>query len=37
MDEINGKSYKVQVISPNSFTIGDTRAFSAYVNGGIAT
>jgi len=37
MHEINGQSYKIQVVSPNSFTIGDTRAFSSYVNGGIAT
>ena len=36
MTEINGKEFKVEVKSINSFTIGDTRGFSPYVNGGIA-
>lgn len=37
MTEINGKEYKIEVKSPHSFAIGDTRAFSPYVSGGIAT
>lgn len=37
MTEINGKEFKIEVKSPHSFFIGDTRNFSAYTNGGIAT
>lgn len=36
MTEINGQSFKIEVKSPGSFTIGDTRGFSPYVGGGIA-
>lgn len=36
MTEINGQSFKIEVKSPHSFTIGDTRKFSPYVGGGIA-
>lgn len=37
MTEINGKEFKVEIKSPHSFLIGDTRGFSAYEQGGIAT
>lgn len=37
MTEINGKQFKVEIKSPHSFLIGDTRNFSSYENGGIAT
>lgn len=37
MTEINGKQFKITVKSPYSFTIGDTRSFSSYVSGGIAS
>lgn len=37
MAEINGKQFKIEVKSPHSFTIGDTRGFSNYESGGIAT
>lgn len=37
MTEINGKEFKIEVKSPHSFLIGDTRQFGAYVEGGIAT
>ena len=37
MTEINGLEFKVEVKSPDSFIIGDTRAFSPYATGGIAT
>lgn len=36
MEEINGKQYQITVRSPDSFTIGDTTKFGAYVSGGIA-
>ena len=36
MEEINGKSFKITVKSPHSFTIGDTSGFSAYLSGGMA-
>jgi hypothetical protein len=35
MTEINGQSFKIEIKSPHSFTIGDTRSFSPYVSGGI--
>lgn len=37
MSEINGKQFKVEVKTPESFFIGDTKKFSEYLNGGIAT
>ncbi len=37
MSEINGRQFKIEVKSPHSFTIGDTREFSNYESGGIAT
>lgn len=37
MTEINDKEYKIEVKSPHSFAIGDTRQFSPYTSGGIAT
>ena len=37
MSEINGKEFKIQIKSPHSFLIGDTRQFSPYLGGGIAT
>ena len=37
MTEINGKEFKIEIKSPNSFLIGDTRQFSAYESGGIAS
>ena len=37
MTEINDKIYKVKVINPNSFKIGDTTSFNPYITGGIAT
>lgn len=36
MSEINGKQFKIDIKSPHSFTIGDTREFSPYLGGGIA-
>jgi hypothetical protein len=36
MTEINGKEFKVEIKSPHSFLIGDTRGFSSYETGGIA-
>ena len=36
MTEINGKQFKIDIKSPHSFTIGDTREFSPYLGGGIA-
>eukprot|EP00048_Salpingoeca_helianthica_P016079 m.230351 g.230351 ORF g.230351 m.230351 type:complete len:1021 (-) comp17989_c0_seq1:244-3306(-) len=36
MTELNGTVHKITVINPHSFRIGDTRAFSPYVRGGIA-
>lgn len=37
MSEINGKEFKIEIKSPHSFLIGDTRQFSSYLEGGIAT
>lgn len=37
MTEINGKEYKIKVTGPCQFSIGDTTAFSDYVNGGVIT
>ncbi len=37
MTEINEKQFKIEVKSPHSFIIGDTRGFSSYESGGIAT
>lgn len=37
MTEINGKEFKIEIKSPHSFLIGDTRDFSHYVSGGIST
>lgn len=37
MTQINGQPYKIKVRSPDSFSIGDTRAFDNYFSGGIAT
>ena len=36
MTEINGKEFKVEIKSPHSFLIGDTRGFIPYETGGIA-
>lgn len=36
MTQINSKSFKIEVKSPESFTIGDTRQFSPYSEGGVA-
>lgn len=36
MEKINGKMFKIEVKSPESFTVGDTRAFGEYQEGGIA-
>jgi hypothetical protein len=37
MTQINGKQFKIEIKSPHSFIIGDTRNFSPYIGGGIAT
>lgn len=37
MTGINGKQFKVEVKTPGTFSIGDTRSFGVYENGGIAT
>ncbi len=37
MTQINGKSYKIKVLSPDSFSIGDTTQYDNYITGGIAT
>ncbi|XP_003746538.1 ubiquitin-like modifier-activating enzyme 1 [Galendromus occidentalis] len=37
MAEINGKEFKIKVLGPFTFSIGDTSAFGDYVRGGIAT
>lgn len=36
MEEVNGKQFQINVRSPDSFTIGDTTKYGAYVSGGIA-
>ena len=36
MTEINGQTYQIKVLSPTSFTIGDTSSFSPYERNGIA-
>ena len=36
MTEVNGKMFKIQIKSPESFTIGDTSKFGEYEEGGIA-
>lgn len=36
MTEINGKEFKIEIKSPHSFLIGDTRGFSPHTGGGIA-
>lgn len=33
---INGQMFKIDIKSPHSFCIGDTRSFQAYEGGGIA-
>lgn len=35
MDEINGKQFRIKVLSPTSFSIGDTSAFGSYKREGI--
>lgn len=37
MTELNGREFKVKVLGPFTFSIGDTSSFSDYVRGGIAT
>jgi len=37
MDQVNDKVFKIEVLGPYTFSIGDTTAFSDYVSGGIAT
>ena len=37
MEEINGKSFEIKVLSPYSFSIGDTSKFSDYKREGVAT
>jgi ubiquitin-activating enzyme E1 len=37
MTGINGQKFTVEVKTPGSFTIGDTRSFGIYENGGIAS
>jgi len=37
MDEVNDKVFKIEVLGPYSFSIGDITGFSDYVSGGIAT
>lgn len=37
MYEINGHEFKVKVLSPFSFCIGDTRHYGKYLRGGIFT
>lgn len=38
MTELNGcEPKKVNVLGPYTFSIGDTRSYSTYVRGGIAT
>ena len=37
MVELNNMEAKITVVSPTSFTIGDTRQFSPYISGGMAT
>ena len=34
MTEVNNKVFKVKVIGPGSFSIGDTKAFGAYTGEG---
>ena len=36
MSEVNGKEFKIKVLGPYSFSIGDTTAFSKYIRGGYA-
>lgn len=36
MSEINDKEFKIKVMGPFSFSIGDTSKFHEYENGGIA-
>ena len=36
LDSINGALFKVEVMTFNKFKIGDTRAFSEYIRGGLA-
>jgi len=37
MSELNGREFEVTVMGPYTFSIGDTRAFSDYASGGVAT
>ena len=37
MEELNGKTFEIKVVSPYSFAIGDTRGFSDYKREGVAT
>ena len=37
MEEVNGKTFPIKIVSPFSFSIGDTRGFSDYKREGIAT
>lgn len=37
MEELNGKTFPIKVLSPYSFSIGDTRGFSDYKREGVAT
>ena len=36
MTEINSQEFTVEVLSPSSFSIGDTRNFGKYTGGGLA-
>ena len=36
MEELNGKTFEIKVVSPYSFAIGDTRGFSDYKREGVA-
>lgn len=37
MNEINGREFKIKVLGPYTFSIGDTSTFEKYVSGGIVT
>jgi ubiquitin-activating enzyme E1 len=37
MTELNGKEFKIKVLGPYTFSIGDTTGFSKYASGGIVT
>jgi len=37
MEEVNSREFKIKVLGPYTFSIGDTSAFGKYVSGGIVT